>query len=203
VCRDARAGRSASAGHRGRRRAAPGGRSRRSAWAELVAAVEGRTRSAPCAGHRGDRLVPRDHLQDPRHAGGIDDGAGDERRRRWRRPSGSGGRSGEEHVIERGGSQRPVCDSRVPDVAGLATLGGTWLSGAQRPAVISRRSLHLLVEGQLTVALNRHEPLAHRRPEDQDHSMTTTPRTSTCETCSWHASGPTSWTEGDAHHADR
>ncbi len=32
--------------------------------------------------------------------------------------------------------------------------------------------------------------------------MTTTPRTSTCETCSWHASGPTAWTAGDAHHAE-
>ena len=32
--------------------------------------------------------------------------------------------------------------------------------------------------------------------------MITAPRTATCETCPWHASGPTSWTEGDAHHAE-
>jgi len=32
--------------------------------------------------------------------------------------------------------------------------------------------------------------------------MTITPRTATCETCPWHASGATAWTEGDAHHAE-
>ena len=32
--------------------------------------------------------------------------------------------------------------------------------------------------------------------------MTTIPRMATCETCPWHASGATSWAEGDAHRVE-
>ena len=32
--------------------------------------------------------------------------------------------------------------------------------------------------------------------------MTTIPRTAACETCSWRASGASSWAAGEAHHAE-